>query len=293
MLNKRSAPEIAFDMVNYTLMLVLMLLTLYPFIYVAFASVSDSNALVMHRGLLYKPLGLNFDAYGRVFNNRMVMKGYLNTLFYVGAGTTVNMILTSLGAYVLSRKQLYWKKAIMIFVVATMFFSGGLIPFYLIVKGLTLSDTVWAVILPVAISTWNLIIMRTSFAGIPDSMEESAKVDGANDLVVLFRIILPVSMPIVAVMILFYGVGRWNDWFNAMIFLRKRELYPLQLILREILVMNSVDSMTGNIKNADRLSVGESIKYATIMVATVPVLFIYPFLQKYFVQGIMIGALKE
>lgn len=293
MLNKRSAPEIAFDMVNYTLMLVLMLLTLYPFIYVAFASVSDSNALVMHRGLLYKPLGLNFDAYGRVFNNRMVMKGYLNTLFYVGAGTAVNMILTSLGAYVLSRKQLYWKKAIMIFVVATMFFSGGLIPFYLIVKGLTLSDTVWAVILPVAISTWNLIIMRTSFAGIPDSMEESAKVDGANDLVVLFRIILPVSMPIVAVMILFYGVGRWNDWFNAMIFLRKRELYPLQLILREILVMNSVDSMTGNIKNADRLSVGESIKYATIMVATVPVLFIYPFLQKYFVQGIMIGALKE
>jgi putative aldouronate transport system permease protein len=178
-------------------------------------------------------------------------------------------------------------------IVFTMFFSGGLIPNYLTVMNLGLIDSRWAIILPSAISTYNMIIMRTSFSSIPDSLEESATIDGANDITILTCIILPLSLPIIAVMVLFYGVSHWNSWFSAMFYLRSRTLYPLQLILREILITNSIDNMTTDVSAMDKEPIGESIKYATIMVATLPVLFIYPFLQKYFVKGVMIGAIKE
>ena len=286
--------ERLFEVFNTLLLVMFGIITLYPFIQIAFGSISDSSALMMHRGLLLWPLGpLNFESYIRVFQNPMILRGYLNTIFYVVVGGSVNFLLTTFGAFVLSRKNLFWKKYIMFFCLFTMFINGGLIPFYLVVKGLGLINSYWAVIFGYAIETMYLIIMRTYFLTIPESLEESAKIDGANDIKILFRIILPVSIPIVAVIALFYCVDRWNSWFSSMLFLKDRTKYPLQLILREILIINSNLSMEQGIAMDDKLSVGETIKYSTIIVATVPVLIVYPFLQKYFVQGVMIGAVKE
>lgn len=289
---KRSPGDILFDSVNHIFMVFLIVVTLYPFLYVAFASVSEPYEIVRHQGILLKPLGFSLEAYKLVFENPMILTGYRNTLFYVTVGTSINLLMTSLSAYVLSRKNVMFKNAMMMMVVFTMFFSGGLIPFYLTVRELGLSDSMWAVILPTAMSTYNMIVMRTAFTAIPDSLEESARIDGANDFTILFRIILPLSLPVVAVMILFYAVGHWNAWFNAMIFLRTRDKYPLQIVLREILIASSTDDMTTNVGSLDKEPLGETIKYATIIVATLPILMVYPFLQKYFVQGIMIGALK-
>jgi putative aldouronate transport system permease protein len=289
---KRTLGEYTFDWLNIGLLTGLALASLYPFLYVVFASFSDHNALSLHSGLLVSPLGFSWNAYFEVFKNPMIAIGYKNTLLYVILGTSINLLMTSLGAYVISRKQFFWKNSITYFIVFTMFFHGGLIPTYLLVKSLGMVNTVWAMVLPAAISTWNLLIMRTAFSSIPDSLEESAKIDGAGDLTILFRIVLPLSMPVIAVMILYYGVAHWNSWFNALIYLRERNMLPLQMVLREILIVNSTDSMTLNADYADKESVGETIKYATIVVATLPILTIYPFLQRYFVKGVMVGAVK-
>lgn len=289
---KPSLGERVFDVFNVTLLTLLSVATVYPFLYVLFASLSDPNIVVQTRGLLWYPKGFTTAAYELVFKNPSIISGYLNTFFYVIVGTTLNIFMTSLGAYALSRQNVMWKNPIMFMIVFTMFFSGGLIPSYLLVGNLGLLDTRWAIIIPSAMSAYNLIIMRTSFQGVPVSLEESAKLDGANDFTVLFRIVLPLSMPVVAVMILFYGVGHWNSWFSALIYLRDRELYPLQLILREILISNSTDSMLTGAAGGDRMPIGETIKYATIIIATIPILLLYPFLQKYFVKGVMIGAIK-
>ncbi|MDQ1914140.1 carbohydrate ABC transporter permease [Paenibacillus sp. GD4] len=292
-MNRLTFGEKMFDVLNVVFMLVLCFLTLYPFLYVTFSSFSDPGLLSQHRGLLWKPYGFSLDAYKAVFANPNILNGYSNTIFYVIVGTLFNLFMTSLGAYFLSRRNVFFKNAVMFMIVVTMFFQGGLIPTYLLVDGLGLVDTPWAMIIPGAINTWNLIIMRTSFQAVPVSLEESAKMDGASEWTVMWRIILPLSLPVMAVMVLFYAVGHWNAWFNAMIYLRDRELYPLQLILREILITNSTDSMMTDASGADKMPIGEAIKYATIMVATVPILVLYPFLQKYFVKGVMIGALKE
>ena len=289
---RRSFGEKAFDIFNATSMTLMMLICIYPMIYVIFASLSDSNEFMRNSGFLFHPVGFSVKAYALVFENPMILKGYFNTIVILILGTSFSVFLTAVGAYVLSRKNLYIQKPLMLLIVFTMFFSGGLIPFYFTVKNLGLMDTRWALIIPTCISTYNLIIMRVSFLGIPDSLEESAKMDGANDFIVLFRIILPLSMPVIAVMILYYGVGIWNSWFNAMIFLRDRELFPLQLILREILIQSDMSNMTTSIGDSDKFQVGETVKYATRVIATLPILLIYPFLQKYFVKGIMIGAVK-
>lgn len=276
-------------------MLGLIIITLYPLLYVAFASLSDAGGLAQHRGLMFHPEGFSISAYKLVFLNPMISVGYRNTLFYVVAGTTINLVMTTLGAYGLSRKNVMWRNPIMFLIVFTMFFSGGLIPTFLLV-GVTLNmiDKPWALIIPPAINTWNLLIMRTSFEGVPVALEESARMDGASDFRILWNIVIPLSMPVIAVMILFYAVGHWNAFFNAMIYLRSRELWPLQLVLRQILISNDVSQMTaGAATGGDVMPIGETIKYATIMVATVPILLIYPFLQRYFVKGVMIGAIKE
>ncbi|MFK7697667.1 carbohydrate ABC transporter permease [Paenibacillus sp. HJGM_3] len=291
-MNQRTLGERTFDVFNVVLLTGLSLLTLYPFLYVLFASLSDPTWVVTVRGMIWYPKDITFAAYKLVFDNPSILTGYLNTLIYVVVGTTVNILMTSLGAYALSRPSVMWKNHIMFMIVFTMFFNGGLIPTYLLVSKLGMLDSRLALIIPAAMSAFNLIIMRTAFQGIPVSLEESAKLDGANDFTVLFRIILPLSMPVVAVMILFYGVGHWNGWFNALIYLRTRELYPLQLILREILITNSTDSMMTGVGGGDKMPIGETIKYATIIVATLPILCLYPFLQKYFVKGVMIGAIK-
>ena len=285
--------EKTFNIINNILMFMVMTVTLYPLLYVAFASISKPDLIVQHTGLLLWPLGFTSDAYKLVFSNPMIPQGYLNTLFYVFAGTALNLVMTIMAAFVLSRKKFMIRNVMMMVIVFTMFFDGGLIPRYLIVNSIGLFNTRWALIFPVAMSTFNMILMRTFFMSLPDSLEESAKIDGASDLTVLLRIILPLSLPIIAVMVLFYGVGHWNAWFNAMIYLRTRDLYPLQLILREILIQSSVQNMmTDLMAGVDREPIGIIIRYATIMVATIPILFVYPFLQKYFVKGVMIGAIK-
>lgn len=289
---RRSWGEQLFDLSNSLFLILLSLFTLYPFVFVLFASLSDPMWVAKVRGLIWYPQGFTLEAYRLVFLNPSIMTGYLNTLLYVVLGTMLNILMTSLGAYALSRQQVMWKNPIMFLIVFTMFFNGGLIPTYLLINDLGMVDSRLALILPVAMSAYNLIIMRTSFMGVPASLEESAKLDGANDFTVLFRVILPLSMPVVAVMILFYGVAHWNSWFSALIYLRTRDLYPLQLILREILISNSTDSMMTGVGGSDKMPIGETIQYATIIVATGPILLLYPFLQKYFVKGVMIGAIK-
>ncbi|MDF2922350.1 MAG: sugar transporter permease [Paenibacillaceae bacterium] len=282
-----------FDATNAIVLLLLVVATVYPFYYVLMASLSDSDSLISQRGLLLWPMGFNLDAYDRVMANPNILTGYRNTLIILVAGTTFNLIMTALGAYALSRKFLL-KRTIMMGIVFTMYFGGGLIPHFLLVNNwLHMGNSFMALIIPGAVSTWNLIVMRTSFEGIPENLVESAKIDGCGEFGILFRIVLPLSMPVIAVMILYYGVGYWNSWFGAMLFLQNREMFPLQLILREILVQNSTESMQLGSSAGDQAAIGESIKYATIMVATLPILFVYPFLQKYFVKGVMVGAVKE
>lgn len=290
---KRSIGEVIFDNINIIILIILSILTLYPMLHVIFASFSHPDELIRHQGIMIYPQGFSLTAYRVVLNNNLILSGYINTIIYVGVGTSLSLLLTMFCAYVLSRSNFYWKNPILAVILLTMFVSGGMIPMYLTVEALGLIDTRWAIILPTAISTYNMIIMRTGFASVSISLEESAKLDGANDFTILFRIFTPISKPIIAVIILYYGVANWNSWFNAMIYLRDRNLYPLQLLLREILILNLTAEMSGNIDYMDIERVGESIKYTTIVVATVPVLMIYPFLQKYFVKGIMIGSVKE
>ena len=293
MIKKRSAGEIIFDVFNVLFMLLLMFITVYPLYYVAMCSISDSGQLMGSRGMMLAPKGFSLAAYKSVFSNPNILSGYRTTIIVVVLGTTISVLMTSIAAFLITRKQFRAGKVMAYMMVFTMFFNGGMIPTYLMVyKWLNLGDTLWALILPTAINTYNMIIMKSNFESIPDSLEEAAKIDGANDITVLVKIILPLSLPIIAVMILFYGVEQWNSWFNAMLYIRDRSKYPLQLILREVLLMNDTSGMGASGAAGDQYMIGESIKYATIMVATLPILFVYPFIQKYFVKGIMIGAVK-
>ena len=291
---RESLGERIFGAGNVAFLVVLMIVMVYPLLFILFASLSNPNELTQHRGLLFAPIDLTFEAYRRVFQNPLILSGYRNTLFIVIVGTSLNVFMTALGAYALSRRNVLFKNPIMFFIVFTMFFSGGLIPSYLLIgQTLHMQDTLWALIVPGAVHTLNLIIMRTAFNAVPVSLEEAARMDGANDWTILFRIVLPLSWPVVAVMILFYGVGHWNAFFSALVYLRDRDLYPLQLVLREILITSNVQNMTTDVSSGDVLAIGETIKYATIIVATVPILFVYPYLQRYFVKGVTIGAIKE
>ncbi|MDR1550746.1 MAG: carbohydrate ABC transporter permease [Hungatella sp.] len=289
---KVSRGERIFHVVNYIVLAIIALICLYPMWFVAMASFSDSSQLMAHSGFLLKPLGFNLQAYLKVFENPMILKGYVNTLFILVVGVALDLVMTSLAAYFFSRKGVMFKKPLMLLVLFTMFFSGGMIPFYLNLKDLHLINSRWGLIIPFMISTYNMIILRTSFESIPESLTEAARIDGAGHITILFKIILPLSKSIMAVMVLYYGVSIWNAWFWASAILRDRELYPLQVILREILISNDLQAMNGG-AGADAEAIAQSIKYATIMVATVPILFVYPFLQKYFTKGVMIGAVKE
>lgn len=282
-----------FDSLNVLMMLILVIITAYPFLYVVMASFSDSNTFMAYNGLLWRPLNPNVRSYAAVFKNRLIYSGYMNTIFIVAAGLAINMALTSFAAYGLSRRNLYFKKPIMFLIVVTMFFSGGLMPFYLTIKSYGLYNSIWAVILPSAINTFNVIICRTSFESIPQSLEEAAEIDGAGHLTILTRIILPVNKAVMSVVALYVVVAYWNSWFNASIFLTTKTKFPLQLILREILVENQTNDMIVGVDIESVNSVSETIKYAVIIVSTLPVLCVYPFLQKYFVKGVLVGAVKE
>ncbi len=282
----------AFDIVNYFVLTLIILVTVYPFWYVCMASLSNSNYLMAHTGILLKPLHFNIDAYKMVFKNSNIISGFGNTILITVVGTLGSTLMTALGAFALSRKPFPGKTFLTLLIIFTMYFSGGIIPRYLLLNNwLHLGNSRLVLILPSLISTYNLVVMRTGFEAIPDSLEESAKLDGASAFQILFKIIIPVALPSMAVIILFYAVGYWNAWFDACIFITDRTKYPLQVILREILIINSTSEMTAGVAG-DTVAIAESIKYATIMVSTIPILLVYPFVQKYFVKGVMIGAVK-
>ena len=289
-MKKKNSNGWGFRLINGIILAMISLMTLYPFLYVIFASFSDPVKLMGNSSLLLKPLGFSLNAYKKVFVNPSIYSGYLNTIFYVAAGTMVNILATCMAAYVLSRKQFMLRRFLTIMFIFTMYFNGGLIPSYLLIKDLGLINSRLSLILPGAVSTFNLMIMITGFEGIPQSLEESARIDGAGDWTILFRIIMPLAKPTIMVILLYYAVGHWNSWFNAMIYLRDADKMPIQIFLRDILTRSQLGAMTGQ---TDVEDVGQTIKYATIIVSTVPILCIYPFIQKHFVKGVMIGAVKE
>ena len=285
---KRSRGEEIFNVFNITFLTLLMIVCLYPFWYVVCASFSRSTLLMSHTGALFKPMGFSLAAYKNVFENDSIWIGYGNTIFYVVVGTVL-IIMTVLGDYFLSRKNVPGQSIFLMMIMFTMYFSGGMIPGFLNIQSLGLYDNRLALILPGAISTFNLIIMRTGMAAIDASMEESARLDGANHFTILFKIMLPLTKATVAVLVLYYGVAHWNSWFNAMIYLEDKMKEPLQLVLRQILIINDMSDMG---VGEDTEMISETIKHATIIVSTVPILALYPFLQKYFVKGMMVGAVK-
>ena len=294
MIEQKTIGSRLYTALNTGFLILLTALLLYPMWYVLVGSFSDPFQLFVSNDILILPKGFSLKGYEQVFKNPNILRGYLNTLFYLVVGTAANLLATSLGAYVLSRSQLMLKRLFTLMVVFTMYFSGGLIPTFLVVKNLGLYDSRLALILPALVGTWNMIVMRTSFKALPASIEESARIDGANDFVVLFRIILPCAKATVAVIILYYAVGYWNNWFSAMIYLKDKNKYPLQLFLREILLANTSNGATAEgFEESDMLYLEDLVRYATIIVSTLPILCAYPFCQKYFMKGVMMGSVKE
>jgi putative aldouronate transport system permease protein len=290
---RRSAVGILFDSFNIVLMMLLSAAFVIPFIHVVFASVSDPVQVLQTVGIMLWPRGFTLKGYLYAFSNRGIYRGFLNTLFYVAAGTTLNVFFTATMAYILSRRGVFWKPVMMFLLVFTMFFSGGLIPFYLQVRHLGLYNSRLAMIVPGLVSVMNMIIMRTSFMDLPESLIDSAKIDGAGHVTILLRIVVPLSKAVLSVIALFYAVGHWNAWFNASIFLQDRIKYPLQLILREILIIDDLSARNDSLMEAMEMDFYRPlVKYATIVIATVPVFCVYPFIQKYFAKGVMIGSLK-
>lgn len=277
-----------FDIVNYIILFLVVYITFYPFWKIFVSSLSDQNAVLLNK-VKWIPVGFTLGNYKVVFSNNNVLLSYWNTILYTTTGTAVSLILTITMAYPLSRKHFFGRNIYMKFIIFAMLFSGGLIPTFLVVKSLGFYNKIWAIIIPGAINIWNLIVTRTFFMNLPDSLEESATIDGANDIQVLFQIYLPLSMPIIATMTLFYAVGHWNNYFGPLIYLNDKRKYPLQIFLRNILISTDISQYQ---MQEDIAVVSTSIKYTVIIVTTVPILLVYPFIQKYFVKGIMVGAIK-
>ncbi|MGG4032497.1 carbohydrate ABC transporter permease [Paenibacillus cisolokensis] len=289
---KRTTADKWFDFINMGIISIWLILIMYPLYFIVIASFTDPTAI--QQSWLW-PKEINFEGYKRILQSETLWLGYKNSFVYLILGTSINVLLTLPAAYALSRKDMGGRNALMLFITFTMFFSGGLIPTYLTVKSLNMVDTIWAMVIPNAVGAWNLIIARTFFQQtIPDELLESAKIDGCSDIRFFLHIAIPISKALVAVMILFYGVGHWNAFLNALIYLRSDELYPLQLVLRNILIQNqiSTDMIMDLSSLGDQVRAGELIKYGVIIMGALPMLVLYPFLQKYFVQGVLIGSIK-
>jgi putative aldouronate transport system permease protein len=280
-----------FAIVNVILLLVVAFITLYPFVYMIAVSLSAKEHVIRNEINLW-PKGFTLEVYEYVLKDKRLWTGYKNTLIYTVLGTALSLTFTAMGAYALSRKKLVFGRIFMMSIVFTMLFSGGMIPTFLVVRNLGLMNTVWAMVIPGLVSTWNLIIMRTFFQGLPSELEESGKIDGLSDIGVFARIVLPLSKSILATIGLFYAVGIWNNFYSALLYLRVESLYPLQVILRNLVLAGQL--MDGSmVAGADGEAImDESLKFATIIVSTLPIMLVYPFIQKYFVKGVLIGSLK-
>lgn len=291
-MTRRSTGEKIFDAFNIIFMILVIFITVYPFYYVICASLSETAQLLTHRGLLFKPLNTTFGAYKLTFSYPMVRSGYKNTLFVIAVGVPINMILTIICAYVMAAEDVLYKNFIIAFIMFTMFFSGGLVPNFLNIRSLGLYNSLWALILPGAISVYNAIIIKTAIEGVPDSLSEAAYIDGANDIIILFKVIVPLIVPTLAVITLYYTVGHWNAWFSAVLYLKDNTKLPIQAVMRAILIENKSVTTKAVADDGSLDRFAETIKYALIVVGTVPILVSYPFIQRYFVEGVMIGAVK-
>ena len=281
------------DAIIVIIMLALMFITVYPLLYTVFASFSDAKQLLKLEGPMWWPLEpFTLRGYELTFQNAKLVPSIFNTLFYVIVGTLGGLVITGMAAFVLSRKNFMLKNIIMKLIMFTMFFSGAIIPLFFVVRQIGIYDTRWAFLLPWIMSAYNMIIMRTFFLGIPESLEESATLDGATDLQIFFKIYVPLSTAVIAVIAMYYGVAWWNSWYQSLVFQPSNSLWPLQMILREVLITNTKSATTDVTSMAEESYTRELVKYCTVVVSTVPILIIYPFLQRYFVKGVMIGAVK-
>ncbi|MFD0959944.1 carbohydrate ABC transporter permease [Paenibacillus chungangensis] len=288
---KSTAIEKGFDVLNYTLLIVLCLSTIYPFMFLLSLSLSPGDVSLTQIRII--PSKVTFDNYMKVLTNDFIASGFANTMVRTLIGTALTVLVTIFTAYPLAKKQFPHRGFWTAFIVFTMFFSGGLIPSYFLVKSLGLMNSVWALVLPGLIHTFQMIIARNFFMSIPESLEESAKIDGANEIRILFQIVIPLSMPIVATLSLWTAVGHWNAWFDSMIYISDADKHVLQVVLRRIVLEGTQDMMDLNaMADEDLVANPETIKATTVMVATIPIIMVYPFVQKYFVKGMMIGSLK-
>ncbi|MDF2648273.1 MAG: carbohydrate transporter permease [Paenibacillus sp.] len=283
-----------FDMINYFLLFLILIVILYPLLYIISASISNPGKVISGEMWLF-PKDMTLNSYYKIFQNQDIMRGYWNTILYTAVGTSINIAMTVCAAYPLSQRDFLGRNAITFYIMLTMFFSGGLIPTYLLIKQLGMLNSFWVMVIPNAVAVWHIIIMRTFFQqSIPNELHEASSMDGCSHFQMLFRIILPLSLPVLAVMVLFYSVSHWNAYFNALLYLSDRSRYPLQLFLREILIQSEVQDMVQSDASSlhEQMLQKEGIKYAIIMVANLPMLLLYPFLQKYFVKGMLVGAIK-
>ena len=288
MKKKKSAEDIVLDIVIGVILICFSLICLYPIWFVLMASFSDSTSVVMSHGLLFWPKNFSLTAYALVFENKLFVSGFVNSIKLLCMSLPINIVLTLMCGYFLSCDGMMLKKPITAMIIFTMYFSGGMVPNYMNVKDLGLYNTLWAVVLTGALSVYNSFICRSAIQGIPDSLKESAYLDGANDLQIIFKVILPLIKPTLAVLTMYYGVGLWSNWFKASIYLKDNSKVPIQNVLRSVLILGKEASMESGYVDV----YAETIKYAAIVITTVPILFIYPFLQKYFTKGVLVGAVK-
>ena len=289
-----STGDRVFTIVNYTLLMLVLIIELYTLVYVVAASFSDPQAVVSGKVFLF-PVNPTLKGYAAVFKNKKILTGFSNSIFYLIVGTVLNLVMTMLCAYPLSRKEFRARGFLSMFFVFTMYFSGGMVPAYILVNKLGMINTRWSMIIPMAMSTYNMIICRTYIVNsIPDELYEASQMDGCTPFRYMLSVVVPLSKPILAVLTLYYGVVRWNDYFNAMLYLYKDNLQPLTIVMKEILIMSQVD-MT-QVTDASAVSklqgMSELLKYSTIVVASLPVMLLYPLIQKHLVKGVMIGAVK-
>ena len=285
--------NIFFYTINTFILLLLAFIVLYPLYFIIIASISDPDAVLAGKVFLY-PVSITLSGFSKILEKADVWKGYLNTIIYTILTVVISLLVTIPAGWALSRKNLLFRKAFMVYFIIPMFFGGGLIPFYNVMSGLHLVNTVWAIILPSVLSVWNLFMTKTFFeSSIPNSLIEAAKIDGAGHFRTFITVVVPLAKPIIAVMALYYAIGQWNSYFNAMIFLQNEKLYPLQLVLKEILI--ATESTVGGSGETilEQYRLATQIKYVSVIVSSIPVLMLYPFVQKYFEQGVMIGSLKE
>lgn len=290
----KSPSDRVFYLINTVFLAVVLIIALYPMIFIVSSSISDRTAVIEGKVWLW-PVGFSLDGYKAVFEDNRIMMGYYNSAFYMFFGTIINIFMTFLAAYPLSRRQMYGNSFIMKLMAFTMIFSGGLIPSYIINQRLGLVNTRWALLIPGAISIWNLMLARTYLqSNIPNELLEAAQMDGSSHTRFLLSVVMPLSKPILAVLVLYYSVGHWNQFFMAFIYLNDQKLFPLQIILREILIINNIQ--TGAVVDVQsmnaKIGLVDLLRFSLIIVASLPLWIIYPFVQRYFVQGVMLGAIK-